>query len=561
VNGSAKTAWSRERAGRLPALFFLLLAGVVVFRMWFLTVLPLSGDEAYHWQWSRHPALGYYDHPPLTAYLIWLSTRLFGRSTEFTVRFPALLLLAGTALVCCLWARWLQQRAPRRPTAPAAAGFLAGLLILGAPLYAGLGMYMSTDPPFVFFAALATYLLSRALDSGRPAFWAAAGAALGFALLSKLLAVFLILGVGFFCLVSPRGRRWLRRPQPFLAGACSLPVILPWLWWNGRHGWITFAFNFVRRQESNRPAPEHLPEFVLGQAFLALSPGIFLLALLALVRVLRERDEGPFPVRRLAGFTALVPLAYFTYAAFWRRIGLHWTAAAWLGAIVCAACDWETPRSDPRARRIRGLKRTSVCLCLGLTIAAHLVCSLPPGLVARLTWRLPPEQQLRATGLYAWRYGWRELGNRVETVRNEMLAAQGREPPGVFVICRAYGMASSIAFYSPSRLATHLWTSPKVHGESYRLWDDYPALRGQDAVYVVQRERNARHAMGKLSEHFEEVFEPERFPIVVLGREVRCFFLLRCRRFNGVAPDFSRRAASGGALPSSGGEKIDGAPG
>jgi len=32
--------------------------------------VPLTGDEAYYWEWSKHLALGYADHPPMVAYLI-----------------------------------------------------------------------------------------------------------------------------------------------------------------------------------------------------------------------------------------------------------------------------------------------------------------------------------------------------------------------------------------------------------------------------------------------------------------------------------------------------------
>jgi hypothetical protein len=44
--------------------------------------LPLHPDEAYYWLWSRHLALSYFDHPPMIAYLIKLST-VFSQSAVF----------------------------------------------------------------------------------------------------------------------------------------------------------------------------------------------------------------------------------------------------------------------------------------------------------------------------------------------------------------------------------------------------------------------------------------------------------------------------------------------
>ena len=109
-----------------------------------MAALPLSGDEAYHWEWSRHPAFGYYDHPGLTAFLIRGATLLTGRSTEFTVRLPALLLLSGTAVVCFLFARSVARARGADSAAAERAGAMAGVLALVTPIFCLL--YTSPSP-------------------------------------------------------------------------------------------------------------------------------------------------------------------------------------------------------------------------------------------------------------------------------------------------------------------------------------------------------------------------------------------------------------------------------
>ena len=56
----------------------------------------LYPDEAQYWFWSRHLALGYYSKPPLVAWLIALTTGLFGNG-EFAVRLSAPLLHAAAS--------------------------------------------------------------------------------------------------------------------------------------------------------------------------------------------------------------------------------------------------------------------------------------------------------------------------------------------------------------------------------------------------------------------------------------------------------------------------------
>ena len=44
----------------------------------FAGLIPLFGDEAYYWEWSRRLAAGYFDHPPGIAVLIRGGTTLLG---------------------------------------------------------------------------------------------------------------------------------------------------------------------------------------------------------------------------------------------------------------------------------------------------------------------------------------------------------------------------------------------------------------------------------------------------------------------------------------------------
>src|SRR5437879_11980383 len=51
---------------------------------------PLTFDEAYYWMWSKHLAGGYYDHPPMVAFVIRLGT-MIADDTELGVRLVSIL--------------------------------------------------------------------------------------------------------------------------------------------------------------------------------------------------------------------------------------------------------------------------------------------------------------------------------------------------------------------------------------------------------------------------------------------------------------------------------------
>ncbi len=52
---------------------YLIILLLAFFSAIYNAFLPLHGDEAYYWVWSHNLQTGYYDHPPMIAYMIYLS--------------------------------------------------------------------------------------------------------------------------------------------------------------------------------------------------------------------------------------------------------------------------------------------------------------------------------------------------------------------------------------------------------------------------------------------------------------------------------------------------------
>src|SRR6201997_573017 len=69
----------------------LIIVALVVLRLVAAAYTPLTFDEAYYWMWSKSLAGGYYDHPPMVAFVIRLGTLIAG-DTELGVRLISILL-------------------------------------------------------------------------------------------------------------------------------------------------------------------------------------------------------------------------------------------------------------------------------------------------------------------------------------------------------------------------------------------------------------------------------------------------------------------------------------
>lgn len=510
-------------------IFLGLLLAVSLLRLWYATTLPLTGDEAYHWEWSRHLAGGYYDHPPMTAYIIKATTALIGSTSELGVRLGAVLLMAGTAIVLYLLARRMARDAGISFYDAERAGWIAGLLALVVPIFAGLGVYMSTDPPVVFFCSLSLLVAYIALTKGGWFPWIGVGIAVGLSLLSKFLCIFTFAGLFVFLLLSPADRKWFLRPQPYVAAIIAVALFSPFLLWNHSNDWATFQFNLVTRQSGNSFAPIHFPEF-LGSQMLAVSPIVMILGIGALLRSFKlwraEKDRGYLYLLCAAG----VPMVYFLLTSFRRQIGLHWPACGWIPVLVLL------PLLHTRGKLSLLWMRIMLWSCIALTILMHLAVNTPP-------WMLTKAQESFAKGKHRShfddeRYGWREMGQWVDDAVVWLEKDQRDKPRGVFVMTGQYGTSAGLSFYMPGQPKAHLWSPKRTHGENYRFWDDFPSLKLQDAVYVSKREKKIISARVELQKHFTYVGEPEKLSIKVDGQDVNSFYLVKCFVYDGVTPAF-----------------------
>ncbi len=141
-----------------PRLAMWIVAFVLFTKIVFMGLIDLMPEEAYYWNYAQHLDIGYLDHPPMVAWLNWLSTSLFGNA-EFAVRLPAFLSWIVLAVFMFRFAREMHGW-------DAAFGSLILLAVL--PIYWSVGFIMTPDAPLYAAWAAALFYSRRALvDSDR----------------------------------------------------------------------------------------------------------------------------------------------------------------------------------------------------------------------------------------------------------------------------------------------------------------------------------------------------------------------------------------------------------
>ena len=408
---------SRPRWGVRTAA---LIVGATALRLLFVSTTEIANGEAYYYLWSRFPSLSYYDHPPLVAWLTWLTTRFSHGS---------LAIRSGPVLCSALFAFLVYRLGERLFSARG--GFIAVAIVTALPVFFASGQILNPEAPLAPLWVLGLLLLERMREHDE--WWRplAAGGVVGLAFLAKYSGV-LLLGVGFlYVVVSPQGRRWLRRPSFWLGGLVALVVALPVLVWNAQRQWPSLVLHLVERSGPTDPTTlalnaVHAVASQLGPFHPLMFPG--LLVVLAMC-IRRSSTDDRFRFLALASWPVL--LFFLLMMVRVRDPESHWTMVGYIPLAV-AAGGW----LDERWERLSVALRSYLVACGVLSAmgaAAFYAYSQAPGLRRVIPgWAYDPNRDF-----FNEMVGWAEL----KAVVDSSAAALG--PDTVVASCQ-YALCAHI---------------------------------------------------------------------------------------------------------------------
>ncbi|WP_137918222.1 glycosyltransferase family 39 protein [Hydrogenophaga sp. 2FB] len=364
---------------------------------------PITGDEAFFYQWGVFPSWGYSDHPPMVGWLLALLRQ--GGDHPLMLRSFTLLVTSFIALgVVDVLRRFL-------PEDREASAWLAGAVYLAMP-WSWLFVLVTTDTPLIFFMALSVWCYLRAdtcKDRGL-GWYALAGLFLGLAFLSKYFAALLGFAYAAHCFGWRRKRWW----APFLIFVLALPSIAFNVAFNATHGWSNVMFNVFNRNEGSAWSFTTFAVYAVMVVYL-LTPWLLWRAASA-----RVAPGVSATTPRTLAVLWLFPLIVFALLSTRRTIGLHWV----LG-FVPVFVVWAGLRLEARPLR------RSLVWTVALSVPHLLVVAAVAW--APLTWWQPFKIYDRAVFL-------RETGAIVKALEQDL-------PAGATLMGRTYNPSAMLAFH------------------------------------------------------------------------------------------------------------------
>lgn len=366
----------------------------------------LANDEAYYHMFAERLAWGYFDHPPVTALLVWAGERLFGG--ELGVRFFFTVLQP-----LYLWILWRLIRPADAGRRDAALFVVVSAATLMLQLY---GFIAVPDGPLMFTTAL--FLLTfKWFSENRRRAWLWMGIAMALMAYSKYHGALVVL---FALAANPRQ---LLRPALYSSGAVALLLLVPHLVWQYEHDWASFAYHLSGRNSVFRPG--YVVEF-LANMLVVFNPFFVPLYVQAWRKV-----KPQTPVGRALKLLPVAFIVFFMLSSLRGYVQPQWVIVSCFG-LVCVLFAYA--RRHPRTRRY--VMRAGG-VTVGLIVLVRLVMIFNP------------------------------LGIRFEVFNNpESYAAIAAEADGRPVVFRyGYAVAAKYAFYTSGeaycqpniRYRTHQW--------------------------------------------------------------------------------------------------------
>jgi hypothetical protein len=285
---------------KLPKLFIYILGIIFAINLIQSYFTDLIFDEAYYWHYAQNMAWGYFDHPPMVAFLIKLSSFFF--EGELGVRFMSCVLSIGTLIFI-----WLVIDNPKKKD------YVLHFFVLtfSMTLLNAYGFFTLPDTPLLFFTAAFLYVYKKFIATPSILLALLLGVIMSALMYSKYHAVLVIV----FVLLS--NIKLVVNKYAWLAVFVALIGYLPHFLWLYENNFVSVKYHLFERPNRAYEFNDYTVGFFLN--LLALFGFTFFWVYKAL-----WKTKGTDLFNKALLYLTYGTLIFFFISSFNRRIQTQW---------------------------------------------------------------------------------------------------------------------------------------------------------------------------------------------------------------------------------------------
>lgn len=300
----------RTKISKPKNIFLLLMVAWFLVNLLQALFMEVISDEAYYGMYGKFLDWGYYDHPPMIALLIRISSLIF--SGNLGIRFMTVIMQMGTILL--IW-KIIDIKKPEVSV------IISFFIIAGSiSMFSVYGVITTPDAPLLFFTALFLFALKKFQENQKWTITLLLALSMSGLVYSKYQAVLVI---GFAILSNLRILRFFKF---WLAGILALSILAPHICWQISNNFPSFQYHLVDRSD---PFDwiyliEYLPNQMAVFNPLILGAAIYI--------IVKYKPAGLF--ERSLYFQIIGFIAFFWLICFRGHVEPHWTVACSIPMII-----------------------------------------------------------------------------------------------------------------------------------------------------------------------------------------------------------------------------------
>ncbi|WP_281636433.1 ArnT family glycosyltransferase [Flavobacterium marginilacus] len=464
--------------------------------------IGLGNDEVYYLTYAQHLQWNYFDHPPMVALLIRLTTFNLNLTNELFVRLGSIIFGAVNTYLIYYICKGIKNKK---------AGLIASLLYSGS-LYSSIiaGVFILPDSPQLFFWLISIHFLiqivsgtaeAKKLNNRLILF----GLFSGLCIMSKIHGIFLWAGFGLYILCYQR--TLLKNGYLYLSVLITLLIISPILIWNIENHFITYTYHSQRVSISRGINISGFFREFFGGLFYN-NPINYFLIFCSLTAIWKNKIDISTAVKRLLLLISLPLILLLLSISFFRDTLPHWSGPAFVTLLILTSCyiSDEIEKTKDRNSTWRKLVNTSCVLISLIALAGILTINFYPGTIGSKN-----EISLGKKDFTLDMYDWNFFKTEFEKVRNKNIESGITKT--TFVINNKWFPGAHIDNYIAQPLGLDFIALGKL--EDIHTYDWLNAYKkqlkiGDDAYFIT-----VSNSFSDPNELYKKSFEKINPPIII----------------------------------------------
>ena len=502
-----------------------LITGTFVIKCVLALFTELNNDEVYYWTYAQHLQWNYFDHPPMIALLLRLSTFNLSFQHEFFLRLgPMVCAVISTRLVYLIGRRLKDEMT----------GTIAAILFIASP-YCNViaGLLVIPDAPMLLFWLWSVWLMLRITGSHNTRKikqrFLLLGIAIGCCILSKVHGVFL--WAGFLTYIVLYQRKLLRNSFLYYALFITAIFIIPVFYWNLSNHFISYTYHSSRVSFFSGVHWDGLLREIGGEIIYN-NPISFVLIVMMLLALVKGASFVPVIKHRLLLLAALPLTGTVIFISVFRDTLPHWSGPAYATLLPLTAAWLRSKQQN-----ITGyIVPRPVKWALGCTIV--LLCIVVPA-VKWFPWRMGNSQwqELGAGDVTLDMNGWKKFGAQFDSLYKVDIktANIGNNP---LVLADYWFPAAHLDYYVAGPAGLRFMAIGGLTAIHHYAWLNVirPTIQKNDDAYFVTVSNFYNPPSPTLTSQFEYVSLPVTITQYRSGIAVRNYFIYRLKRYKGTLP-------------------------